>query len=125
MISLIPWITIPPLVIIIMNVIVFLVIIIKTIREKKYKILFEPEATLLEHTYHINALALSSDEKLLASCGGDNYAIIWDNVRRKVCEEFRMMVGLAMLHFLPKENFSILSLGKVGFSKLGKARHVI
>lgn len=113
-ISLFPNVTIPPLGIVLMNGVVFSIITIFTLFEKKYKVLSEPEATLLEHTYHINALAISPDEKKLASCGGDNYAILWDNVERKVLLRIPHDGWVGNIAFSPNNLYLYTVTGKNG-----------
>ncbi|MDK2980144.1 MAG: hypothetical protein PWQ55_491 [Chloroflexota bacterium] len=104
----------PPSFILIMNLIVFSFVIWKTMKAKKYKTLTESEATLLEHTYHINGMALSSDEKLLASCGGDNYAILWNNVQRRVKLRIPHDGWVGNVAFSPDNRFLFSLNGKSG-----------
>ena len=65
-------------------IIIFFATFIRTLMCKKYRFLNEAEGLLLEHTYHINALSISKTSNFLASCSGDQYAVIWDLEERKV-----------------------------------------
>ena len=112
--SLFPCFNISPIFILSMNMIVFSYVIVKTLNEKEYKRLVDPKATLLEHTYHINGLALSSDEKLLASCGGDNYAILWDNLKRKVLLRIPHDGWVGNVSFSPDNQYLYSLKGKEG-----------
>ena len=104
----------PPIFILLLNMIVLSIPLKELIKKKSYKNISEPEAVLLEHTYHINGLALSSDEKLLASCGGDNYTILWDNVQRRVRLRISHNGWVGNVAFSPDNRFLFSLNGKSG-----------
>jgi WD40 repeat protein len=114
MLSLFPKASIPPLIFLGINIIVIYFASINIIFEKKYRILYEPENILLEHTYHINALSVSPNEKYLASCGGDQYAILWDIDTRKVLFRIQHDSWVANVAFSPENKFLYTLTGKNG-----------
>ncbi len=73
-----PGIIISPTIIVVGNLFIITISSTHIYIKRSYRNLDTPEDVLLEHTYHINALALSSDNKRLVSCSGDRYAILWD-----------------------------------------------
>lgn len=77
-IALFPTINIKPWIILSVNILVLVTTSVFILTKRNYRILTTPKAILLEHSNHINALAISPNEKYLASCGGDNFAILWD-----------------------------------------------
>lgn len=83
----------------------FLGVTVYILVKRQHKILVTPKKIFLEHTYHINALALSSDEEKIASCSGDHYAILWDlNTSKPI---FRMIHSswVGNLTFSPDNRF--------------------
>jgi WD40 repeat protein len=77
-IALFPTINIQPWIILSVNILVLVTTSIFNLTNKNYRVLTTPKKILLEHSYNFNALAISPNEEFLASCGGDDFAILWD-----------------------------------------------
>ncbi len=78
----------PPLLLINVNIAIIITSFILTYIKKDYRNLENASFTLLEHTYHINALSISKDNKLLASCSGDNSVVLWDLQNKRLLKLF-------------------------------------
>lgn len=113
-ISLFPEVVFPPLLFLAINFALLTGIVIHIFRKKEYRILSEPETILLEHTYYINALAISPDEKYIASCGGDNYAILWDRKEHGVLLRITHDSWVGNIAFSPDNQFLYTLAGKNG-----------
>jgi len=113
-ILLLPMMIVSPWLIISVNIIIILLTSAYILWKKNYKVLSKPEAVLLEHTYHINALAISPNEKFLVSCGGDNYAILWDLDKKKISLRIQHESWVGNVAFSPDNKFLYTLTGKKG-----------
>ena len=112
--SLFPTVTIPPLLFLVINIMVVLGTSIYLLIKRKYRVMSKPKLILLEHTYHINALAISKDDKYLISCGGDDYAILWDLKSKKILLRLPHKSWVANVAFSPDSNFFYTLMGNNG-----------
>jgi len=76
--------------------------------------LTRPKAILLEHSYHINALSISPNENFLASCGGDNFAILWDIKTNTPLMRIQHESWVGNIAFSPDNKFLYTLTGKNG-----------
>ncbi len=113
-ISLFPAVVLPPLFFLAINFVIIGGVVIHVFRKREYRILSEPKTVFLEHTYHINALAISPDEKYIASCGGDNYAILWNRKDHKVLLRMLHDSWVGNIAFSPDNRFLYTLAGKNG-----------
>jgi WD40 repeat protein len=79
----------------------FIIISFYIILRKKHLVITVPKHVFLEHTYHINKIALSPDEKYLASCSGDNFVILWDLINSKPLYRFQHPTWVSNVTFSP------------------------
>ncbi len=78
-----------PVYVLIINALGTVFIAIEIKKEDKYRVLQQPLKQLREHTYHINSIKLSNSHNRIASCGGDNHAIVWDYPSGKVLSRLK------------------------------------
>ncbi len=105
---------IPPLWVITFNVFWLLATSVFILIKKKHKIIKQPDYSLLEHTYFINAIAISSNERYLISCGGDDLVIIWDLQKKKLYKRFEDEGWVGNVIFSSTNNVAYSLLGKNG-----------
>jgi WD40 repeat protein len=77
-----------PLLLIKVNLAIIITSFILTYIKKDYRNIENASVTLIEHTYHINALSISKDNKLLASCSGDNSVVLWNLQNKRLLKLF-------------------------------------
>jgi WD40 repeat protein len=112
--ALFPTVNLKPWIILGINLAVILSTSIYILIKKDYRKLTKPKAILLEHTYHINALAISANGKFLASCGGDNFAILWNIKTNKPLERIQHESWVGNIAFSPDNKFLYTLTGKNG-----------
>jgi len=113
-IALFPTINIKPWIILSVNILVLVTTSVFILTKRNYRILTRPKAILLEHSYHINALAISPNEKYLASCGGDNFAILWDIKTNTPLMRIQHESWVGNIAFSPDNKFLYTLTGKNG-----------
>lgn len=81
---------------------------------KDHLILQKCQSILREHTYYINAISLSNDEKYLASCGGDHFALLWNLENKNVIYRMPHDGWVANIAFSPEDNYIYSLTGNSG-----------
>lgn len=112
--ALFPTISISPSYIVVINILSLFSTTVWILYKREYRVLTTPEKVLLEHTYHINALALSPNEKLLASSGSDKYVILWNPEKKKVLQRLQHESWVGNVVFSPDNQFLYTLIGKNG-----------
>jgi WD40 repeat protein len=113
-INMIPRISIPPIYVVAINIAWLLIVSGYLLFKRNYRIVSSAESVLLEHTYFINAMAISSDENYLASCGGDDLVIIWTLKNRVLYKRFEYDGWVGNVVFSPNNRLAYSLLGKNG-----------
>lgn len=109
-----PSVQLTPMLLLIINVSILIIIALKIFIGKEYDYISKPLHTFYEHTYHINAIAVDSERKYLASCSGDESTIIWDLQTNNVLHRLPSEGWVGNIRFAKKSDILVILNGKHG-----------
>lgn len=95
-----------------LNIFVLIYIIIAVFIGKQYHYITKPINTFIEHTYHINAIAINNNETMLSSCGGET--ILWDAQNRNVISRIPSDGWVGNIKFSYDNKYLVILNGKKG-----------